>query len=170
MSSMSANERQALRQVVRTRMKVLRADVIARKAELEAGVQQHIAEKYAAADKIVQDLNQVMEGIWDQARKDAHAALEAAQKDHPDLSIKPSSSGIGVQLDNNERVRLRQRLHAEIEARIRNAQTQIDRQEADLIEQITVDGLDSDAAKQFLGRIPTVGDLVPASRLREVTA
>lgn len=170
MSRMNAGERQALRQVVRQRMKVLRADVAARKAELEAELEARVAEQFAARDKLVADLNDVISGIWDQAVKDARAAVEAVQKDHPDLPLtyKGQSTAPALAIDNGERFHLRRRLAAEIESQVKNALVDIDRREADLVEEITIDGLETDAAKDFLNRIPTVGQLVPGARLTQM--
>lgn len=168
---MNAGERQALRQVVRQRMKVLRSDVAARKAELEAEVEQRVASQYAARDKLFEDLGQVIAGILDQARKDIRAAYEKVQSDHPDAAASITyDGGSGIKVDNKDRYHMSRRLHAEIDAQVSAALTRIDRQEADLVEEITVDGLETDAAKNFLSRIPTVGELVPATRMREITA
>lgn len=164
---MNTGERQALRQVVRQRMKVLRADVAARKAELQADVEAQITERYAQRDKLVADLNQVVENIWDQARKDARAAMERVQADHPEVTLTATPTGYTV--GNADRHHLRRRLLTEIESQVAAALVDIDRREADLIEELTVDGLETDAAKDFLGRIPTVGQLVPTARLHQLT-
>lgn len=44
------------------------------------------------------------------------------------------------------------------------------RQEADLLRSLAVDALESDEARSFLGRIPTVGELVPSVRLAELAS
>lgn len=166
---MNTAERQALRQVVRQRMKVLRSDVVARKAELEAEVAERVTAKYATRDKLITDLNDVIAGIWDQARKDVRVVLDKAKADHPDMGIKYSVDR-AVTADNTDKHHMGRQLNAEIEAQVAAALSQIDRQEADLIEEITVDGLETEAAKNFLARIPTVGQLVPAARMREITS
>lgn len=176
MSRMNASERQALRQVVRQRMKVLRADVAARKAELAAEIRQRVDDAFASQEKLVADLNEVVDGIVDQSNKDIRTAVEKVQADHPDLRLslagQTGRNFVGAPtfgLDATEKRRMRMRLEAELDAQVAAALVNIDRQEADLVEEICVDGLETDAAKNFLSRIPTVGELVPASRLREIS-
>ncbi len=48
------------------------------------------------------------------------------------------------------------------------AQLTLDRQEADLLRSLALEGLETPAARAFLERIPTVGELVPSARLREI--
>lgn len=169
MSRMNASERQALRQVVRQRMKVLRADVAARRAELDADLQQRVTDRFAQRDKLVRDLNDQVADIVDQANKDIRAAVEQVERDF-DLTLRCEGRCPAplISADNRDRLQMARQLAAEIEAQVNAALVQIDRQEADLIEELTLDGLTTDAAKQFLGCIPTVGALVPAARMREI--
>jgi hypothetical protein len=72
----------------------------------------------------------------------------------------------------NKPTRERSQLHrggvARIEAQVKSAQLQLDRQEADLLTRLVVGALESDEARAFLGEIPTVSALVPADRLLEL--
>lgn len=166
---MNAGERQALRQVVRQRMKVLRADVAARKAELEAELETRVAERFAARDKQVADLCNQLDAIWAQAMRDARDAVDTAKNTLGlELTYRGHATAPALSVDSNERFVMRRQLAAEIERQVKNALVDIDRREADLIEEITVDGLETEAAKDFLGRIPTVGQLVPGSRLNAI--
>lgn len=166
---MSAAERQALRQVVRQRMKVLRSDVTARKAELMAEMQESLARRFNPRDKMIDDANYAIREIVDQALKDARALVEKIEKDHGLELVLNGQMGLQVSVKANDKRIMHTRLVAEIEAQVASAHVQIDRQEADLIEKITIDGLESDAAKDFLAQIPTVGQLVPTDRLAAIT-
>jgi hypothetical protein len=53
---------------------------------------------------------------------------------------------------------------------VQQALLALDRQEADLLRNLALDALETDAARGFLDRIPTVADLVPSRRLREIEA
>ncbi len=171
---MNTGERQALRQVVRQRMKVLRADVAARKAELVNEIEQRVAEKFAAQDTAVAQANTQIEELIKTAimqMRTIATELEVGLNLGPNtvgISAYPSVPQIGIR--NNDKLAMRRRLHAEVESQVSAALLDIDRREADLLEELTVDGLETDAAKDFLGRIPTVAQLVPATRLREISA
>lgn len=167
---MNAVERQALRQVVRQRMKVLRSDVTARKAELIAEAQDRATAAFAERDKALAQLNQQVADLIETATIQIRALKNAAEiqlgVDQLAITGYPAAPRIGVARDDKRAMLLR--LYAEIDAQVSAALVQIDRQEADLIEEITVDGLETDAAKDFLTRIPTIGQLVPASRIPEL--
>lgn len=169
---MNAGERQALRQVVKQRMKVLRSDVSARRAELAAEIAERVSARFASRRKVVTDLNEVVAGILDQANKDIRTAVDKVRADHDGLAL-VSSAGVVVTgptfgLNPTEQREMHARLYAELDAQVAAALVNIDRQEADLIQELCVDGLQTDAARNYLNRIPTVGDLVPASRMREI--
>lgn len=171
---MNTGERQALRQVVRQRMKVLRADVNSRKAELVAEAQERVAASYADRDKALAELNQQAADIVEAASINLRTLARSAEVN---LGLSPGQLGVTAYptpprfaMLRDDKGSMLRRLYAEIEAQVAAALVQIDRQEADLIEEITVDGLETDAAKNFLARIPTVGQLVPASRIKEITA
>src|SRR5205814_7946591 len=55
-----------------------------------------------------------------------------------------------------------------VEAQVKAALLQLDRQEADLLTRLVAGALESDEARAFLGEIPTVSALVPADRLLEL--
>lgn len=177
---MTAGDRSALRTVVRQRMKVLRADVEARKAELINEVHERVAAHFAAQDKVVDQLNDAARLITEKAENEIRTAAEAAQSSHGmtlNYAANRIHGRIGPGLLNapvfsmqgNEKNMMARRLHLQIEAQVTAALVQIDRQEADLVEELTLDGLSNDAARDFLARIPTVGQLVPTSRLKELS-
>jgi hypothetical protein len=145
MSRMNVGERQALRQVVRQRMKVLRSDVAARKAELQTGVEEQVHARFAATDKLIEDLNDRLASIVDQANKDIRVLVETAGRDqHASLGLTSLIPAPRVGYTQNEQGVYRRQLHADIEAKCALALVEIDRMEADLLTELTVDGLETD--------------------------
>jgi hypothetical protein len=59
---------------------------------------------------------------------------------------------------------------AAIEAQIEGALMRLDREEADLLRTLAIGAIESEEARNFLSAIPTVAELVPASRLAELEA
>ena len=172
MAKMPAAERRELRTVVRTQFKVLRAEVDQRRAELVAEAAEKVRQKYAASDKQVDDLNWRIEQIVDQANKDVRDAVKAVQGES-EAGTWTWSGAIRaphVAHRNEDRYALNGALTAGIDAQAKQALLTLERQEADLLRQLALDALDSDEARAFLGRIPTVAELVPASRLLEIEA
>ena len=53
---------------------------------------------------------------------------------------------------------------------MKTALLNLDRQEADLLQSLALQTIETDAARQFLAAIPSLGDLVPAARLAEIEA
>jgi hypothetical protein len=172
MSKMPAAERRELRTVVRTQFKVLRAEVEQRRAELAAEGAEKVRQKYAASDKQVDDLNWRIEQIVDQANKDVRDAVKAVQGESEAGTWTWSGAMRAPHIAHRgeDRYALNGALAAGIDAQAKQALLTLERQEADLLRQLALDALDSDEARAFLGRIPTVAELVPASRLLEIEA
>lgn len=172
MTRIPATERRELRSVVKQQFKVLRAEVEQRRAELAAGAAEQVRRKYAAADKQVDDLNWRIEQIVDQANKDIRDAVKAVQADSDggqwtwDGAIRPPR----INHRNQDRFALNGALTSGIEATAKQALLGLERQEADLLRQLALDALESEEAQAFLARIPSVSELVPASRLLEIEA
>ncbi len=164
----TARERTELRSLIRQRFKVLRTDVKARETELLAELHQRINERFAdqdhawaaAYDRIRQAVNDVNRSANDELRA-LDPERHPAGSEHEYVVIRLFSTrpneGERHQLFNTGRMR--------IETQVRKAALELERQEADLLTRLVADGLESDEAKNFLGQIPTVGELVPADRL-----
>lgn len=172
-NAMTKAERQELRVVIRARMKVLRADVAARVAEMDEELEEQIEAKYHEEDaRRAALLDQVQHAI-------AAAEREVTDllKDEPvGVSVhRPVRLGVawphtGIRWPDDGRDIMRRNGRATLEERRRKALLAIDRQEADLLQALAVDALESEAATRFLGSIPQVGELVPAFRLAELEA
>lgn len=169
---MTAGERRELRTVVRQRMKVLRADVEQRRMELLADAERRLMDRYREQDKAIDDLNFRIQQIVDQASKDITDAIVAVRGDQDGVSVRRP-----VQLQvprvgsyTEDRRQLHRAMVAGVEAQVKNALLKLDRQEADLLQTLALSSLETDAAREFLGAIPSVGELVPAARLAEIEA
>lgn len=172
MTTMTKAERTELRSVVRQQFKVLRGEVDQRRKELAAEAAGQVRRRYATADKTVDDLNWRIEQIVDQANKDIRDAVKAVQGDSSGGQWQWSGPvrAPRVAHEREDRYALNNALTSGIDAQARSAMLTLERQEADLLRQLALGALESDEARAFLAAIPTVGELVPASRLQEIEA
>lgn len=169
---MNKTEREELRRLIRARFKVLRSDVDQRKAELFVELEQEITARFADEDKRWRDAAFVIEKIRLEANgqiNDVYRELIGKDQygtdtDHNLVSIR------GVAQPHNNRGLMRKRGEQQIDARCKAALLELERREVDLLTDLATSALESAEAKQFMGRIPTVSELVPASRLREIEA
>jgi len=170
MSDITPGERRELRSVVRAQFKVLRAEVEQRRAELNAEAEHQLMVRYRDEDKQMDDLNWRVSQIVSQASNDIEDLLKQAgieQNGGVWRSYAPMSAPKFTR-KSEDRKQLHAALISGITAQVKQANLTLDRQEADLLRALAADAIESDAAKQFLGRIPTVGQLVPSARLREI--
>ncbi len=172
MSGMTQAERRELRSVVRSQFKVLRAEVEQRRKELGAQAAEQVRQRYAAADKQVDDLNWKIEHIVDQANKDIRDAVKAVQGDSGGGMWQWSGPVRAPKVghEREDRYALNSALGTGIDAQAKAALLTLERQESDLLRQLALGALESDEARAFLASIPSVGELVPASRLQEIEA
>jgi hypothetical protein len=70
--------------------------------------------------------------------------------------------------DERRRSSLRNAALADLKSKVEAANLRLDRVEADLLRQLSLDALESDEAKRFLSEIPSVPELVPVVRLAEL--
>jgi hypothetical protein len=169
---MTKSERDELRRIIRQRMKVLRADVSARQAELVAELDQRLTAWYAADLKAYNDVAYLVgEAVREANRKvnDLWRAYYGPDKwgvdaDRPIVGAQPVAG------PSQDRSTDRRTGIAQIEAQVRAALVELERREVALMEELAVGALESAEARDFLGRIPTVAELVPASRIAALTA
>lgn len=159
-------ERAELRTLIRQRFRVLRADVEARKAELKAEVEERITVKYAAADKAWADAMYLIDEAKREANRKVNDILRGLDLEEYDFD-KEYDVVVVRQIVKpvKQRAALRSESGARIDAQVKAALLELDRQEAELLTRLVVDALESEAARAFLSQIPTVSSLVPAGRL-----
>jgi hypothetical protein len=172
MTGMTQAERRELRSVVKQQFKVLRGEVEQRRKELAAEAAEQVRRRYAESDKQVDDLNWKIEQITDQANKDIRDAVKAAQGDSQGGQWHWSGPvrAARVQHEREDRYALSAALSTGIDAQAKGAMLNLERQEADLLRQLALGALESEEARAFLASIPSVGELIPASRLAELEA
>ena len=172
MSRIPPGERRELRSVVRSQFKVLRAEVEQRQAELEAEAEQQLMRRYRDEDKQMEDLNWAIQQVADQASNDIADLMKkfGYDQDGGQWTRMHRVSAPRFTRKSEDRKQLHVALMAGIKTQVRTASLALDRQEADLLRQLAVDALETEAAQAFLTRIPTVAELVPASRLLEIEA
>jgi hypothetical protein len=162
---MTQKDRDRLQTLVRRRFRSLRNEVDQREVELRAEMEAQIAARYAEDDaawgaamheirEAVLACNRTVNDAWRHCLGDAHEEAEYVR-----LVGAPGGPTMA------ERAQLRRAAKARIEQQVYEAKLMLDRQEIELLEKLIVGGLESDEAKAFLGEIPSVGQLVPASRL-----
>lgn len=167
----SKTERTELRSVVRQQFKVLRDEVEQRQAELAADIEKQVAEQWADRDEQLTAIKEKAQQLAD----DANRALREFVKDHPERESLSVYAFVAPDVrhrveDSQQRNRLRAAAMADLRARVGAALVKLGRQEADLMRTLAVGALESDEARAFLSEIPSVAELVPASRLREIEA
>jgi hypothetical protein len=169
---MTPGDRRELRAVVRQRMKVLRADVRLRRTELIAEAEARLAERYREHDKAVEDVNWRIAQVVDAADKDIRELLAQLTAQRDDITLRRISGLLPprVSVLSEDRAQLHRTLMAGIDAQVDHALAALDRQEADLLQTLALGSLQTDAARGFLAQIPTVAELVPSARLREIEA
>lgn len=169
---MTPGERRQLSAVVRQRMKVLRADIAQRRMELIAEAETRLVERYRDQDKQIEDLNFRIAEIAEQASREITDLILATRGEESGVSIRRPVRLQAPQLRTvtEDRAQLHRAMVAGVEAQVRTALLDLDRKEADLLQSLALRALESNEAREFLSSIPTVADLVPAARLREIEA
>ena len=158
-------ERTELRSLIRQRFRVLRAEVLVRRAELLVELETGLNDKYAGSDKAWADAAFQIGQITLEANRRANDIIRSLQEGWMERQI-VSSVTIGRPMQ--ERHQLHREGVARIEARVNAAYLALDQQEADLLTRLVTGALESEEARAFLGEIPTVSALVPAVRLLEL--
>jgi hypothetical protein len=158
--------------VVRQRIKVLRADVAQRRMELLAEAETRLVERYRAQDKQVEDLNFRIAEITEQASREITDLIIANRGDIDGVSVRRPVRLQTPKLNayTEDRAQFHRAMVAGVEAQVKTALLDLDRREADLLETLALSSLETQAARDFMAAIPTVADLVPAARLREIEA
>jgi hypothetical protein len=166
-------ERRELRAVVRQQMRVLRTEVEQRKYELIAEAERRLAEKYRDEDIAADELQHRLARLTENTNRQLLEVLREYET-LIDGRWKQRMSGYATphiyRSNTGSRDQLRKALVAGIDVQVKQAKLGLDRQEADLLKDLAVDALETSAAREFLTRIPTVAELVPSQRLREIEA
>lgn len=163
--TITKSEREDIQRLIRQREKVLKSAAKQRSSELLADFENQMAAEYHLNDDVV----------WEELAKSARVEVDKFQKKiaarcrelgipdkfAPNLEISWRHKGYGNMLKERI-VELRTAATAEIEALERKAIVQIEMASVEAQTQIAVSGLTSDAAREFVGKLPAVDALMPA--------
>lgn len=164
-------ERRELRAVVRQQMKVLRAEVKQRRHELIAEAEARLMEKYRDQDRRSDELSQRVDQLTQNVNRQLRELLgEYQQILDGRWGRLRGFSPPSIFRDRGDRDQLHKAMVTGIDAQVQQATLSLDRQEADLLRDLSMESLESTAAREFLTKIPTVAELVPSRRLREIEA
>lgn len=169
---MNKTERTELRGIIRRRMKVLRADIEARRRELYLAIDGQLEAEYEADLKRWDDTQTLIE----EARREANRKANDLYREYfgrerwgttHDKHVISAAQPDGP---TRERHTEKTKRRAQVDATVAGAYVELDRREADLLEELATGALESAEARDFLARIPLVSELVPTSRLEQLTA
>jgi len=173
--AITKSERTELRSVVRQQFKVLRSEIRRRADELNAEVQTEITSRETEDDKKRADV----EFLVNKAALEFNCKINDALRENG-FEVRGDTERMWVAVPRlwgdkfagggTDRDRLKIQAAADIRAKVSAALVTVDRQEADLLRELAVGALESEEAHAFLAAIPTVGQLVPATRLAELEA
>jgi hypothetical protein len=169
-TTMTKGERDELRRIVRQRFKVLRSEVTQRQRELTAGIDGQIVNRHRDRDEKRQEVADDIARICADAQREVREVLKAV-----DIGELGPYQGTRIQWfpptwGDDGRHELRRAALSDLDAKVKAATLRLDREEVDLLQSLAIGALESAEAHEFLKRIPTVGELVPAARLEELEA
>jgi hypothetical protein len=170
MSEMTKGERSELRTAVRMQFKVLRSDIMQRRAEVAESLLDEIDESFKERSKLETRVLRDFAAIVDEANSKARDVLSKEglvllDEARPIISITRSPV-----FAEQERISKKYRVEAKLNTTVAAALAELDRQEATMLRQLTLDAIEGDTARRFFDNIPTVSALVPMSRLAELEA
>jgi len=160
--AMTAAERIELGKLVRLRAKVAKDSVEQIAARMIADSEAQLSVRFDMYDANWKDLVEDAEAVVQQAdQKIAQRCRELGIPEtfRPRLDIYWQSRGENAMKDR--RSELRMGVRTDIEARIKEAKVEIDRQSAEVLTQLAAGALGSDEAKAFLANMPSIEALMP---------
>jgi len=166
---MTKGERAELRSVVRGQFKVLRSEIGQREKELLADTEHGIDDLLKAEEDkaesiaflVLEVMRECNRKINDLLYEHGYQAKSGTEK----VWVKEPTMDFGTR---TKRSQLKWGAVAELNQRVAAAKVILDRQEQDLLRKLAVDALETEEARAFLDSIPTVSELVPATRLAEL--
>lgn len=169
---MMPGERRELRSVVKGQFKVLRAEVKRREQEMKAEAEAQLLERYRDEDSAIGSARDEIAKIQADALRQVAEVGQRLREAYPDLTVQAGMGYRGFELvaANGKRNQLHKAILAAIPNKVGDANLTLDRQENDLLRVLSVGALQTSEARAYLDTIPTVGELIPAVRLKELEA
>lgn len=165
---LTPGDRRELRAIVKKQFAVLRADLKRREGELKGEVEAEILRRYRQQDADMQQAARELARLSEDFQRQAQTVADTLSDAHPELTVQVAwgyRGGMELRAMDKSRTQAHSAALAAIPGTIAQASADLDQQELDLLRELTVSALDSDAASQFLSRIPTVGRLVSSARV-----
>lgn len=163
-------ERTELRSIVKQQFKVLRSELEQRELEMDAEIEEEIVARFSADDtawSVVQ--HRIHEAVME-ANRQVNDALSEGGFQERGSTERMWIRSPDIRQPTEDKAQLRRLAHSRIVAQIKGAKLRLEREEADLLRTLAIGAIESEEARAFLSAIPTVGELVPASRLAELEA
>jgi hypothetical protein len=168
---MTKADRNELKTIIGRRTKANKADAAARVEELRSEAVRRLTEGWEAENHAREELNRAIIRLADDANKAAKELVAEFKQAWP--TSEPLTRGargeyIGtfpLYYDTDRRSHQQRLIDAELKAMLAAANEKLERSELQLREALLRDTLDTQAARDFLDRIPSVGELVPMSRI-----
>jgi hypothetical protein len=170
--TMTRDEREGLQRLVRQRERVLKSAAKQRSAELIADFENQMGQEYAFdQDEVWQQAATAAQAVIAEAQRKVHMRcreLKIPDRFAPSLHLSWHHRGYGNLLEER-RKELRRMAQTQIVAIEQNAIVQIELSCLEAQTALAVASLTSDAAKQFVEKLPTIETLMPKLSFREVS-
>lgn len=163
-------ERRELRSVVRGQFKVLRAEVDRRKEELQSEIEAALLEQYRAQDEAIAEAKKEVSRATSDFIRQIEEIGDRLKELRPELVVDAGETHgrIGLNASDPNRTQERRTAIASIPGRIGDAKLNLDRTEMDILRELSAGALKTEQARDFLGQIPTVGELIPRVVMRQL--
>ena len=169
--AITKSEREDLQRLVRQREKVLKSAAKQRSAELLADFENQMGQEYAFdQDEIWQQAVASVQPVIAKAQKTIAARcreLGIPERFAPSLKLDWHSRGYDNIIDKRK-AELPRMAQTQIEAIERKAVVEIETSCLDAQTQLAIAALSSDAARQFIERLPAISDLMPSLSYAEI--
>lgn len=166
-SQITKTERTELTRLIKLNTKVLRNEIACREAEMLSEISVRLAERAREDDKAADGFQEACRELT----QEANAKLDELLKQHGELFSGGRWRDPGrfhaprAYRVPEDREQLRKAAEHRIRLQARQARAALDRAEADLLRDLHVEALETEAAREFLTRMPTLDGLLPTSAL-----
>ncbi|MCW2496435.1 hypothetical protein [Jatrophihabitans sp.] len=164
---LTAADRRELKSLIKKQFELLRNDIARREVEMKAEVEHELLQRYRHQDARIAETHRELERAEQEYELERARILDALRAAEPSLNAYYGPNR-QVHIEDRHRTQLHSAAVAAIPDRVAAAKSALDQQELDLIRELTIGALDSAEAHAFIGRIPTVGTLVPNTRMAEI--
>lgn len=169
--AVSRSERAALRNVTRTHFKVLRSELDASEADLVAELNRVLAERERDRSEGMREVKEKLDAVTNQANALLREVLDGFDEKFAEGSWGRPQNFYAPHVYRRDREDVdatRKAARAGIKARIQRAKVAIARQEADLLRELAIDGLEEEQAHAYVRALPTASAVLGTDIVREL--